>query len=81
MIFMVEALFITWKGNPFRLLIQQQGEGEMRRIREFSIKKNRRDNGKKIVDKKLLYKDLDSVLLLGSLLALQFCALQHNLII
>lgn len=39
MIFMVEALFITWKGNPFRLLIQQQGEGEMRRIREFSIKK------------------------------------------
>jgi hypothetical protein len=63
------------------LLIQQQGEGEMRRIREFSIKKNQRNNGKKTVDKKLLYKDLDSVLLLGSLLALQFCALQHNLII
>jgi hypothetical protein len=63
------------------LLVQQQGEGEMWRIREFSIKKNQRDNGKKTVDKKLLYKDLDSVLLLGSLLALQFCALQHNLII
>jgi len=39
MIFMVEALFITWKGNPFRLLVQHQGEGEMWRLREFSIKK------------------------------------------
>jgi hypothetical protein len=64
MIFMVEALFITWKGNPFRLLVQEQGEGEMQRLIEFSILKNQRANGKKTVDKKLLYKDLDFLLLL-----------------
>jgi hypothetical protein len=37
MIFMVEALFITWKGNPFGLLVQEQGEGVMQRLIEFSI--------------------------------------------